>query len=125
MPLFTRELNELADRIGRSDLTIYLHTAAPSDSDPDNGRVTVGGGNYESGATLAASDISDASSGDIQNDAAVAFGTADENIGDVTHWSALRGTDAVAYGSLTDVTINDGDSYTIPIGEIQFNGTTT
>ena len=35
MPLFTRELNELADRIGRSDLTMRLHTAVPTDAKPD------------------------------------------------------------------------------------------
>ena len=32
MPLFTVELNRLADSIGASDLTIWLHTAAPSDA---------------------------------------------------------------------------------------------
>ena len=34
MPLFTVELNELADRIGRSNLTIRLHTAAPTNGKP-------------------------------------------------------------------------------------------
>ena len=49
MPLFTRELNDLADRIGRSDLTMRLHTAVPTDENPTNGRTTVGGGAYEAG----------------------------------------------------------------------------
>ena len=49
MPFFNRELNELMDRAGRSDLTIYLHTAAPSDADTDNGRINAGGGLYEIG----------------------------------------------------------------------------
>ena len=34
MRLFVREQNELADRIGRSDLTVYLHTAEPTDAEP-------------------------------------------------------------------------------------------
>lgn len=126
MPLFTRELNELIDRIGRADLTIWLHTDAPTEADPTNGRTTVGGGAYEAGQTLAATNISNASSGDISNTAVVAMGAADEDVGTVTHWSAVRGTDAVAYGSLTTArAINNGDEYNIPIGEIQFNGSTT
>ena len=48
--LFTRELNDLADRIGRSDLTMRLHTAVPTDGNPTNGRTSVGGGAYEAGA---------------------------------------------------------------------------
>ena len=34
MRLFVREQNELADRIARSDLTVYLHTAEPTDARP-------------------------------------------------------------------------------------------
>ena len=54
MPLFTRELNALADRIGRSDLTIRLHTAAPTERQPDQrpGELTVGGAAFVSGANL-------------------------------------------------------------------------
>ena len=66
MRLFVREQNELADRIARSDLTVYLHTAEPTDADPENGRVTVGGGDYESpGRPIPPADISNASGGDI------------------------------------------------------------
>ena len=78
MRLFVREQNELADRIGRSNLTVYLHTAEPTDGNPANGRVTVGGGTYETGATYAFGDISNASGGDITFNADIAFGTADE-----------------------------------------------
>ena len=60
MPLFTRELNALADRIGLSDLTIRLHTAAPTNASPTNGRVNSGGGLFVSGANLPASGITDA-----------------------------------------------------------------
>ena len=34
MPLFTRELNELADYIGRATWTVFLHTAAPTNTNP-------------------------------------------------------------------------------------------
>ena len=81
MPFFNRELNELSDHVGRADLTIYLHTALPTDADPSNGRVTTGGGLYETGAVLAASDISNAINGDIDNDVAIPFGTATDDIG--------------------------------------------
>ena len=125
MPLFIMELNRLADSIGASNLTIWLHTAAPTNSDPDNGRTTVGGGAYESGATLTAANITTASNGDINNSAAIAFGTADEDVGTVTHWSAYRGNTPVAFGTLPSTTINDGDTFTINSGTLQFNGSTT
>ena len=91
MRLFVREQNELADRIARSALTVYLHTAEPTDASPDNGRVTVGGGTYESGATYAAADISNASGGDITFNADIDFGTADEAVGTVAWATFYRG----------------------------------
>ena len=125
MPLFDRELNALADQIGASDLTIWLHTSAPTNADITTGRTTTGGGAYAAGVTLAASGISDASSGDISNVAAISFGTANANVGTVTHWSAVRGTDGVAYGTLPSTTISSGDSFSIAAGTLQFNGSTT
>lgn len=125
MPLFTTELNRLADSIGESNLTIWLHTAAPTNGDPDNGRTTVGGGAYESGATLTAANITNASNGDIENSAAIDFGTADEDVGTVTHWSAYRGSDPVAYGTLPSTTINDGDSFSIDANSLEINGSTS
>ena len=125
MPLFNRELNELADRIGRADLTIWLHTSAPTEADPTAGRTTVGGGAYEAGATLAAGDITDASNGDITNAVAVDFGMADAAVGTVTHWSAVRGADAVAYGPLPNTAIADQDGFEIDAQTLDFNGSTT
>ena len=125
MPLFTRELNQLADYIGRADLTIWLHTAAPSDASPTNGRITAGGGTFESGAMLTEANISAASGGDISNAAAIAYGTADEDVGTVTHWAAFRGQDPVAFGTVPPTTVNNGDSFTIPVGALQFNGATS
>ena len=63
MALFTTELNELADRIGRSNLTVRLHTAAPTNGSPTNARVTAGGGTYGTGATVTAANISTATNG--------------------------------------------------------------
>ena len=71
MPLLNRELNELIDRIRRSDVTVWLHTAAPTEAAPATGRTTVGGGAYESGRVVAPSNISMAANGDIMITAAV------------------------------------------------------
>ena len=70
--------------------------------------------------------MSAASSGDVSNTAAVAMGAADEDVGTVTHWSVVRGSEFVAHGPLpAEVEITSGDTYTFPIGAIQFNASTT
>ena len=125
MPLFTVELNRLADSIGASDLTIRLHTAAPTNVAPTNGRTTDGGGAYASGATLAAANITNASDGDITNSATISFGTADADVGTVAHWSAYRGNDPVAFGTLPSTVINSGDSFSINANTLNINGATT
>ena len=125
MPLFTVELNRLADSIGASTLTIRLHTAAPTDGNPTNARITVGGGIYESGFSLTAGNISAAANGDIMNSVAIIFGTADEDVGTVTHWSAYRGNSPVAFGTLPNTAINNGDTFTINSGSIDFNGSSS
>ena len=125
MPLFTVELNRLADSIGASDLTIWLHTSTPSNTNIATGRTSTGGGAYESGATLAAGNISNASGGDIENTAAIAFGTATAAVGTVTHWSAVRGSAGVAYGTLPSTVIAIGDSFSINSNSLDINGSTT
>ena len=124
MPLFTRELNDLADRIGRSALTIWLHTAAPTDAAPTNGRTTKGGGGYEAGVVVPSTDISDAAAGDIQITADVNFGAADEAVGTVAWWTAYRGNVAVAYGTLPSTVIANGDSFKINADELVIAGAT-
>ena len=125
MRLFVREQNELADRIARSDLTVYLHTAEPTDASPDNGRVIVGGGTYESGATVDSTDISNASGGDISITEDIDFGTADEAAGTVIFAVFERGTDAVGYIALPSTTIGNGDTFTINADSINFNSITS
>lgn len=125
MPLFTEELNRRANNIGADDLTIFLSTGTPSNSDPDNGIVTIGGGLYESGSTLAAADISDAANGNIDNDAAISFGASDEEIVAANHWVAKRGTQFVAFGTLPETTIAVGGSFSINVNSMQFNGSST
>ena len=125
MPLFTTELNELADRIGRSNLTVRLHTSAPSNASPTGGRVSAGGGTYGTGATVTAANISTASSGDIEITADIDFGTATAAVGTVTHWSAYRGTDPVAFGTLPSTVIASGDSFKINANTLDINGSTT
>ena len=90
MPFFTVEENRIADDIRSADLTFYLHTSAPTDAAPTNGRTTVGGGGYENGIVIAASDISVAAFGDIDVDVDIDFDEADEAVGTVTHLSAYR-----------------------------------
>ena len=125
MPLFTRELNELADRIGRSALTCRLHTSAPTNGTPTNGRTNAGGGGYENGVSVPTGNISAASNGDISITGDIDFGTADEAVGTVTHWSLYRSTDAVAFGTLPSTAIANGDSFKINADSLDINGSTT
>lgn len=126
MPLFSAELNQLADRIQRAAWTVRLHTAAPSDASPDNGLVTVGGGSYESGFAITTAQIDRDADGDLTINVACAFGEADEDVGTVTHYSIKRGTDNVSWDAFASgTTINDGDTFTIPANTIMINGTTT
>ena len=54
------------------------------------------------------------------------FGTSDEAVGTVTHWSFDPSTgDDGAYGTLPSTTIGNGDSFEINTGTIQINGSTT
>ena len=122
MPLFDVELNRLADSVGASDLTIYLHTAEPTNGDPTNGRTTTGGGAFVNGATLTAGNISAASNGDISNDVAVSFGNANADVGTVAWWSAMRGNSPVGYGTLPSSLISIDEPFSINAGSLQFNG---
>ena len=125
MPFFNVELNRIANDIGASDLTIYLHTEAPTDAAPTNGRVTTGGGLYQTGAPLPSTGISDASEGDIHNTVAVAFGESAADIGILVAWSAYRATAPVAYGTLPNTEINTGDTFTMAPNTLLLNGSTT
>ena len=125
MPLFNTELNRLADDIGASNLTIFLHTSAPTNAQPTNGRVSTGGGRFASGATLTAGNISAASNGDIQNTANIDYGAATAAVGTVTHWSAYRSSAPVAFGTLPSTVINNGDSFRINANTMRFNGSTS
>ena len=125
MPLFLRELNELADRIQRSNLTCYLHTAAPSDAAPTTGRVSQGGGLYASGATVTPANISAAVNGDITVTADIDFGIAAGVPGTVIGWSLFRGNDSVAFGTLPSTTLGNGDSFKINANSLSINSSTT
>ena len=116
MPLFTTELNRLGDYIGVSTLTIRLHTTTPSNASPTAGRITVGGGLFESGFALSPGNITGASNGDISNNVDLDFGTADQAIGTVRYWSAYRSNAPVAFGTLPATNIAIGDSFRINSG---------
>ena len=124
-PLSTTELNRLADTIVASDLTIYIHTGAPGSAGTAN-RVSQGGGAYQNGKVVAAAGWSNAASGDVSNVAAVEYGAANGgNPGTITHWTAFRGNVFVASGVVTSTTVNDGGSFEISAGEVEFLGATT
>ena len=126
MPLFTTELNRIADNIAANALTFRLHTAAPSDASPTNGRTTAGGTGYENGVVIAAGDISAASNGDIEVDVDIDFGAADEAVGSVGWLSAYRGNSPVGWWVLpSTTTIANGDSFKINANSLEFNGATT
>ena len=125
MPLSTTELNRLADSIVASTLKIRVHTGAPGTNGTAN-RVSAGGGLFTAGVDVAASGWSVSSGGDVENDAAVDFGTASGgDPGTITFWSAFRGNAFVGDGAVAMTEVNDGDSFEIDAGEIQFLGSTT
>ena len=125
MPLFTTELNRLANEVRSANWLVYLHTAAPTNGSPANARTNAGGGAYENGIAVAMSAVDAASGGDIANTNAIDFGTADEAVGTVNHYSIYRGGGAVAYGTLPSTTIGDGDTFSINAGTLQINGSST
>ena len=84
-----------------------------------------GGGGYENGVSVPTGNISAASNGDISITGDIDFGTADEAVGTVTHWSLYRGTDAVAFGTLPSTAIANGDSFKINADSLDINGSTT
>ena len=126
MPFFDTELNRLANDTSSLPLTVFLHTSAPTNGTPANGRITTGGGLYASGATLAAADITAAANGDVSNSADIDFGTVTANVGLPTHWSTYRSGSPHAFGTLPDDgQVNTDDTYTINSGSLQFNGNST
>ena len=122
MPLFTAELNRLADSIGADPLTVYVHTAAPTDADITSGRVTTGGGPYENGKAVVANQISNAADGDIMITVELDYGEAAANVGTLSHWSAVRGNAGVAWGTLRQTVIERGDTFTINPNTLKLNG---
>ena len=126
MPLFIRELNELADYVGRSALTARLHTQEPTNADPTLGRTTVGGGGYENGVMVPEANLSVAVNGVTTINAVIDFGTADEDVGTVGWVSFYRGNDPVGYAPLdSQETIDDGDSYEVNANSISLTFTST
>ena len=67
MPLFTTELNRIANDFTSSAWTVFLHTANPTDAAPTNGRTNAGGGGYENGVSVPAGDFTAAASGDVED----------------------------------------------------------
>ena len=125
MPLSATELNRIANDIVASTLRIRAHTGDPGANGTAN-RVSAGGGLFAAGVEVAAAGWTGASAGDVENSAAVEFGTASGgDPGTITFWSAFRGNAFVGSGATASKTVRDTDSYKIDAGEIQFLGETT
>ena len=125
MPLFNRELDELANRIIRSTLTLYIHTEAPTEADPTAGRVVTGGGDYL-GRAMLSTEFTPATggNGDVTNAEEMEYAKSTVAVGEITHWSLFRGTSAVAYGTLSPVTIGEGTILRIGAGVLKVDGVT-
>ena len=118
MPLFARERDALAGAVRASALTIYLHTAAPTDVAPTNGRTTTGGGAFQNGLAWPTNQMSAVSGGAFDNNVDLDFGQATADVGTVTHWSAYRGSDPVMFGTLPSTVINNRDTFKINSGSL-------
>ena len=125
MPLFTAYINSLADAMVGAVGTLWLHTIAPTDADPTDGRTTTGGGVFETGLATAAGNWTVAVNGDVENNAAFDFGTATAAVGTVIAWSYYLGATPVMHGTLPSRTIATGDSYSINANSLQSNGMST
>ena len=125
MPLFTVKLNAMGDELVDAAGTVYLHTAAPTDVAPTNGRVTGGGGSYASGFDTVAANWTVAAAGDVQNNVAFNFGTATSPAGQIIGWSYYKGSDPYAYGTLPSTNVATGDSFSINANSLQMNGSTS
>lgn len=113
--------NELLDHVFRNSAyaqpaTVYLalYTAAPTDA---GGGTQVSTGGYARQAIT----FGAAAGGAIANTAAVSFTAAGANFGTITHvgiFDALTVGNLLAWKAITSVVINDGDTLTFPIGDI-------
>lgn len=113
--------NELLDHVFRNaaytpPAAVYLglYTAAPSDA---GGGTEVSGGGYARQAIT----FGAAASGAIANTAAVEFTASGGNFGTITHvgiFDAATTGNLLAWKAITSVTINDGDTLSFPIGDI-------
>ena len=110
MPLFLDTLDRAASGAG---LTVWLHTESPTMQDVTRGRTFTGGGAYECGLVLPAAGIVEADNGERTNAGPLDFGIAAANVGAVTHWSAVTGDAAVAFGPLPRCRLMKGDPFTI------------
>ena len=126
MPFFSTYLDYLAS-IPRAEANgrLWLHTVAPTNINPANGRTNVGGGAYEAGMPMDEADWTDVANGDFSNAAAIDFGVADEAVGTVTHWSFIGANRNIGWGTLPNTVIAIGGSLSIDANALQLNGSST
>jgi len=111
--LATPERNRIADDIVSSDLTMRLHTGDPGANGTDNRIGTLV-------QTLTATHWSDASGGDVTYNAALDFGTVDNNNQQVIRWYSLwRGNTFIGAEEFASaITVAATGTFTIATGEV-------
>ena len=124
MPLSNTELNRLADNIVANELRCYIHSGNPGSSGTSN-RITPSTG--DAYRTLAASDWSSASNGDVEYEEDVEYGVLDtSNNQTVQYWSIFRVNAFVASGTISpNITVTAGGTFKINTDTIDLNGSTT
>ena len=120
MPLFTTELNRVANAIVDASGVLYVHDAAPTNASPANGR-------RGTGQTIAAGDWSAASGGDVDIEDDQTFGVIDAaNARTLSHWSYYKSGSPVAFGTISpSVAVTAGGTFTMNGGTVQINGATS
>lgn len=122
MSSFTNFLeNELLDHVFRNaaytqPTTVYLALFTVAPTDAGGGTEVSGNGYARQAVTFGA-----ASGGAIANTSAVQFTASGGNFGDVVavaYFDALTTGNMLAWDGITTATINDGDTLSFPIGDL-------
>ena len=121
MPLFDVELNRLADSIVASDLTAWLFSGAIDMSDLTTNRIGT------ASATLTAARWTNASSGDVTYQDAVAFGVLDAAALQTVRRVLLRRGNALVsdHAMAADVPVAANGTFTLNAQSLVINGSTT
>ena len=126
MPFDATALNIAMDQIVAADILVRLHTGDPGAAANSNNNAVTAGGYADQ--TVAAGDWPAAATGDLDNDDEIDFGTATADWGDVSWVSGWNAAGSVRYFReelAASATVNSGDSYSIPAGDLDLTSEST